>query len=102
LSNEWEFKLEGEGVVSFTGAISELELVGVLVKFENLEDLGDNIEVLALLGGLVEWGDLAGLDDVVAGEMVVSPLLEHLLDVRVLSLVGGSLSGEGIWSIGVA
>jgi len=76
LSNEWEFKLEGKGVVSFTGAISELEFVGVLVKFENLEDLGYNIEVLVLLGGLLEWGDLAVLDDVVASEMVVGPLLE--------------------------
>ena len=46
----WELDLEGEGVVGLTGGVSELELVGVVIELEDLEDLGNDIEVLVLLG----------------------------------------------------
>jgi hypothetical protein len=50
----WEFQFEGKGVESFSGVVSELEFVGVFIKFEDLEDLGDNIEISVLFGGFVE------------------------------------------------
>lgn len=45
LSNMWELELESKGVESLTGGISELELVSVFIELEDLEDLGDNVEV---------------------------------------------------------
>ena len=95
----WEFKLESKGVESGTGCISELELVGVLVKFEDLEDLGVNVEVTRLFVAVVKSGGSTSFSNVVFVEVrVVSPFLEGLLDGRVLFLVGGSLSGESVWS----
>ena len=95
-----ELKLESESVVNFSGSISELELISVLIKLEDLEDLGDNIEVLGSLGGLTEGGVGAIGKNVVGGEVVVGPLLESLEDGGVLSLVGGLLSRESVGSLG--
>ena len=95
-----ELKLESESVVNFTGSISELELISVLIKLEDLEDLGDNVEVLGSLGGLTEGGVGAIGKNVVGGEVVVGPLLESLEDGGVLSLVGGLLSRESVGSLG--
>lgn len=50
----WELELEGEGVVGLTGVVSQLELVGVLVKLEDLENLDNDIEVVALVLGSLE------------------------------------------------
>ena len=95
-----ELKLESESVVNFSGSISELELISVLIKLEDLEDLGDNVEVLGSLGGLTEGGVGAIGKNVVGGEVVVGPLLESLEDGGVLSLVGGLLSRESVGSLG--
>jgi len=40
-----ELDAQGKSVKDFTGLVLELELVGVLIKLENLEHLGDDIEV---------------------------------------------------------
>lgn len=95
-----ELKLESESVVNFSGSISELELISVLIKLEDLEDLGDNVEVLGSLRGLTEGGVGAIGKNVVGGEVVVGPLLESLEDGGVLSLVGGLLSRESVGSLG--
>ena len=94
----WELQLEGEGVEGLTGTVSELELVGVLVKFENLEDLGNDVEVGVLLGGFLEVADSLSTN-VGRLEEVVSPLSEGAEDSGVLSLDGGSLAGEGVWGV---
>jgi hypothetical protein len=41
----WEFLFESQGVKDFTGSISDLEFIGVLIKFEDLENLGNDIKV---------------------------------------------------------
>ena len=52
MSDVWELKFEGKSVESGSTVVSDLEFVGVLIKFENLEDLGADIEVTGLFGGL--------------------------------------------------
>jgi len=98
LSDVGELELEGEGVESLSGVISELEFVGVLVELEDLEDLGDDVEVSLLLGSLLELDALVG-SDVGGGEVVVGPLSEGGEDGDVLSLEGGLLSGEGVGGV---
>jgi hypothetical protein len=63
-----------------------------------LEDLGDNVEVSVLLGGLLEFNSSLG-SNVGGGEEVVGPLSESGEDGDILSLEGGSLSGESVWCV---
>lgn len=94
----WELELEGEGVVGLTGVVSQLELVGVLVKLEDLENLDNDIEVVALVLGSLELNGTISTN--VGGlEEVVGPLLEGLLDGNILSLESGSLSRESVWGL---
>jgi len=65
----WEFKLKSKGVESSTGGISELELVSVLVKFENLEDLGVNVEVALFRVGVFKCAGSASFSNVVFVEV---------------------------------
>lgn len=95
----WEFQFKGEGVVNNTGGILKFKLVGVVIKLENLEDLGVDIEVfVAGLFGSILKSDGSVSVNVVLGEVSLSEFLEGSLDGRVLFLVGGSVSGESIWS----
>lgn len=98
LSQVWELELESEGVEGLSGVVSELELVGVLVELEDLQDLHNHVEVVALVLGSLE---LNGAISANVGrlEEVVGPLLEGLLDGNILSLEGGSLSREGVWGL---
>lgn len=98
LSDVWEFQLQGQGEESFSGLVSQLELVGILVQLEDLEDLGDDVEVSLALGSFLELGGSI-TSDVGAREEVVGPLSEGSEDGVVLSLDGGSLSREGVWGI---
>ena len=98
LSDVWEFQLKSKSVESLTGVVSELEFVGVLIKFENLLNLGNDIEVRFLLGSFLEVHNSVS-SNVVGLEEVVGPFSEGLEDGGVLSLDGGSLSGEGVWGI---
>ena len=95
-SDVGELELKGESVEGLSGVVSKLELVGVLIELEDLADLGADIEVSALLGGLVK---INALPAVVVGEELVGPLSEGTEDGGILSLDGGSLSREGIWGI---
>lgn len=98
LSDVWELELKSKSVESFSRLISELKFVGVFVKLENLEDLSNNIEIVGLLAGLLEFND-SFPSDIGGLEKVVGPLSEGLEDSSVLSLDGGSLSGEGIRAV---
>ena len=59
-----ELDLESESVEDFIGLVLEFELVGVLIKLENLENLGNDIEVLLFLGGLLELSGVGIRDDI--------------------------------------
>ena len=63
-----------------------------------MEDLGDNIEVRLLFAGFLEINSSVG-SNVAGGEEVVGPLSEGGEDSNILSLEGGSLSGESVWGI---
>ena len=97
----WELDLEGKGVESLTREISKLKLVGVVIELENLENLGNDIEVLTFLGGRLQLGDSAVnvVENVGGSEELVGPELESRLDGGVLSLLSVLLSGVGIWGI---
>ena len=58
-----ELDFEGQGVEDVTGLVLELELVGVLVQLEDLEDLGDDIKVLLLFGSLLQLSGLGIRND---------------------------------------
>ena len=61
----WEFEFQGKNVESLSGLISNLELVGVVIKIENLKNLSNDIEIrVQLFGGLLEGGDLGVSDNV--------------------------------------
>ena len=94
----WEFQFNGKGVVNSTGSILKLELVGVLIKLENLKNLSVDIKISFFFMANVKGCSLISTFDVVLGEMVLGPFLEGRLDGRVLLLVSGSLSGESVWS----
>ena len=97
----WELELESKGVEDLTGGISELELVGVLVELEDLEDLGNDIEVTGGLGGSLELDGFLLIDGVVLTEEEVGPFLEVLNDLGVLLLERWLLSGVGEWAVTV-
>lgn len=95
----WELQLEGKSVESLSTLVSKLELVGVLVELENLEDLSDNVEISSCLTGLLEVsGSISS--GIGAGEEVVGPLSEGGEDGNILSFDGGFLSRESVWCIG--
>ena len=98
LSQVWELELKSKGVESLTRVVSKLKLVGVVIKLENLEDLGDDVEVSGLLRGLLEVNNSVSTD-VIGLEELVSPLSEGTNDGGVLLLNGGSLSGESVWLV---
>jgi len=85
----WELQLKGESVEGFSGVVSQFELVGVLIKLEDLANLSANVEVSALLAAFVE---VAALDAVVVSEELVGPLSEGTEDGGILSLDGGLLA----------
>ncbi len=49
-----ELQFKCKSVECFTGTISELKFIGVLIKFEDLENLSDNIEISTLFAGFVK------------------------------------------------
>merc|ERR1719329_1825426 len=57
LGDVGELDLESKSVEGGTGAVLKLELVGVVIELEDVEDLGDDVEVRVLLGGLLKGGD---------------------------------------------
>ena len=84
-----ELEFQGKGVVSFTRVVSQLKLVGVLVKLEDLADLSANIKVSTLLASFVEVNSFAAVG---VSEELVGPLSKGSEDGGVLSLDGGLLS----------
>jgi len=94
----WEFKLQSKGVESLTRLVSEFELIGVLIEFKDLEDLGNNIEVVLLLGGFLEFANSV-TTNIGALEETAGPLSEGGKNSSVLLLNGGSLSRESIWRV---
>lgn len=98
----WELDFEGKDVDGGTGKISELELVGVVIKLENLNDLGNNIEIFAgFLAGVAQFDGLSvnlGAD-INTLEGGVGPVLEGGEDAGVLSLGGNSMATECVWGI---
>ena len=97
----WELDLECKGVESLSGEVSELQFIGVVIKFEYLEDLGNDIEIFALLGSGLQLGDSAVyvVEDVGGSEELVGPHLQGGLDSGILSLLSVFLAGVGIWGI---
>lgn len=87
-----ELKLEGKSVPGFTGGVLKLELVGVFVKFVNVNDLGNNIEVVGVSLDLVEGLVHVLGDTVVGGEVGGSPLSEGGEESSLVLLEGSSLS----------
>lgn len=94
----WELQFQGEGEEGLTRQVSQLQLIGVLIELEHLENLGNDIEVTLALGSLLELGGSVTAN-VGALEEVACPLSEGSEDGVVLSLDGGSLAREGVWSI---
>ena len=92
-----ELDLESKSVENFVGTILQFELIGVLIKLENLEDLGNNIEIFLFLRGFLEFGGVGIGNDVALCKVLSSPFFEGVGDGAVLSLLGRFLSGEGIW-----
>lgn len=95
----WELELQGKNVESLSGVVSDLELVGVVIEVEDLENLSNNIEIGGFFRSVLQGGNLTVLNNVGGVEEGSGPFLEGLLDGNILSLEGGSLSGEGVWSI---
>lgn len=96
-----ELELEGEDVPGLgAGAVSESELVGVLVELEDLADLGDNVEVGLLAGGLSEGHEEVRRDHVVLLEVALSPLSDVGKD-GILALLEGVVLSR-VDSAGVA
>jgi len=94
-----ELDLESKRVEGGTGGIVKLQLVGVLIELEDLEHLGDDIEVR--VGGLdlLERSNIGLLHNGVLHEEGVGPLLEGLHDGEILRLLGGLLARVGIRGI---
>jgi len=94
-----ELNPESEGIESGTGGILQLELVGVVIKLEHLEDLGNDIEVTVSRSGLLKSGSLVLVDNSVGTEEGVGPLLEGLDDGNILGLLSGFLTGVSVRGI---
>jgi len=99
LSQVWEFELEGKSVEGLAGGISELEFVGVLIELEDLEDLSNDIKITVRFGGLGKGSNVLVINDVLGSEISIGIFLKGLKDGGILSLLGGFLTREGIWSI---
>jgi hypothetical protein len=94
-----ELDSQGKSVESGTGGVLQFQLVGVLVKLEDLEDLSNNIEIRVGAGSLLKRGNSAVLDDVVLHEEGVGPLLEGLDNSQILGLLSGLLARVSIRGI---
>jgi len=95
----WELQFKSKGEENSTGSIFNLELVSVVINFEDVENFSDDIEVAILFGGSIKSFSLSSTVNVALGEIVSSPFREGLLDSSILFLVGAFLSGERIWSL---
>ena len=78
--------------------ILQFQLVGVLIELEDLEDLGNDIEVTILAGSGLE-GSTGVSEGLVLHEEGVGPLLKSLNDGNILRLLGGLLARVGIRGI---
>ena len=94
----WEFQFERQGEEDFTGAISELEFIGVFIELEDLENLGNDIKVTICFGGGLQLCDIA-ITNVGLSEDAVGPLEQSLEDSFVLFLLSGFVAGESVWSV---
>ena len=79
--------------------ILQFQLVGVLIKLENLENLSDDIEVTISARSGLEGGQVFLLDNGVLSKEGVGPLLEGLDNSQVLRLLSGFLARVSIRSI---
>jgi hypothetical protein len=97
----WELNFKGKDVVDSSGHISKLKLVGVVIKFEDLNNFGNNIEISLFLIGITQFGSLGiNLSANVGGfESHVSPVFEGGQNAGVLSLLGNSMATECVWGI---
>ena len=98
----WELQFKSKDEVNSTGSILKLELVSVIIKFEDVENFSVDIEVLLSVMFFVrniKSFSVSSTINVVLGEMAGSPFSEGCLDSLVLFLLGAFLSGESIWSI---
>jgi len=99
----WELQFKSKDEVNSTGSILKLELVSVIIKFEDVENFSVDIEVLVSITFFVhniKSFSVSSTINVVLGEMAGSPFSEGCLDSLVLFLLGAFFSGESIWSIG--
>lgn len=94
-----ELDSQGKSVESGTGGVLQFQLVGVLVKLEDLEDLSNNIEIRVGAGSLLKSGNSAFLDNVVLHEEGVGPLLKSLDNSQILWLLSGLLARVSIRGI---
>jgi hypothetical protein len=99
LSQVWEFELEGKSVEGLARGISELKFVGVLIELKDLEDLSNDVKITVRFGGLGKGSNVLVINDVLGSEISIGVFLEGLKNGGILSLLGGFLTGEGIWSI---
>tara|TARA_B110000503_G_C6923248_1_gene319604 strand:- start:115 stop:408 length:294 start_codon:yes stop_codon:yes gene_type:complete len=93
----WEFLFESQGVENFTRGISNLELIGVFIKFEHLENFCNDIKVTSDSGNFFQLRD-ALITNISLCKDTIGPFEQSLEDSFVLSLLGGFLSREGVWS----
>jgi len=94
----WEFQFERQGVEDFTGAISELEFIGVFIELEDLENLGNDIKVTFCFGSGLQLCHIA-IANVGLSEDAIGPFEQSLEDSFVLSLLSGFFARESVWSI---
>jgi len=99
LSQVGELELEGKDVPNITRGILNLKFVGVFVHLEDLEDLGDNVEIIMTGFGLLQRLVHILGDDIVTTEVAAGPLLEVAQDSNFVLLESGVLARESEGSV---
>ena len=64
-----------------------------------MEDLSNDIKITVRFGGLGKGSNVLVINDVLGSEISIGIFLKGLKDGGILSLLGGFLTREGIWSI---
>jgi len=88
-----ELELKGQNVPVVTGSVSDLKFVGELVHLEDVDDLGDNIEVLILRSSVLHGSESLGVKAIELREVVDNPLSEGGKEGGLVFLESGTLAG---------
>ena len=94
-----ELDSQGKSVENSARGVLQFQLVGVLIELENLENLGDNVEVTISRWSGLEGGQILLLNNWVLSKEGVGPLLEGLDNSQILGLLSGFLARVSIRSI---